>query len=191
MARRLFTEAALLLSELFPKVVCAALPSNHGQWRRGKDVLGRPGDDFGLENLTTIADAFALNPALGHVDFVIPSVWEETLALDVNGVILAAHHGHQANRPEGIPLWWAKQVHGGQPGADADILLTAHFHHLRVQPSGRSAHTGKAKWWIQSPTLDNGSDWYRLKAGEDSDPALLTFVVGKDEPNHWSRLELL
>lgn len=187
-ARRLFTDAALRLARMFPKVVCAAVPSNHGQWRRGKDRLGRPGDDFGLETLTTIADAFALNESLGHVSFVIPDVWEETLVLDVNGTILAVHHGHQANRPDGVPLWWAKQVHGGQPGADADILLTGHFHHLRVQPSGRSAHTAKAKWWIQAPTLDNGSDWFRLKAGDDSDPALLTFVVDKDG---WSRLELL
>lgn len=188
-ARRLFTEAALRLAKLFPTVVCAAVPSNHGQWRRGKDQLGRPGDDFGLETLTTVADAFALNSgALGHVSFVIPSIWEETLALDINGTILAVHHGHQVTRPDGIPLWWAKQVHGGQPGSDADILLTGHFHHLRVQPSGRSVQTGRAKWWLQAPTLDNGSDWFRLKAGDDTDPALMTFVV---DGNGWSRLELL
>lgn len=187
-ARRLYTEAALRLARIFPKVTCVAVPSNHGAWRRGKDHLGRPGDDFGLEMLTAVADAFALNDALSHVDFVIPDVWQETVALDVHGTILAVSHGHQVNRPEQLPLWWAKQVHGGQPAADADVLLTGHFHHLRVQPSGRSVHTGRAKWWIQAPTLDNGSDWFRLKAGDDSDPALLTFVV---DGNGWSRLELL
>ncbi len=187
-ARRLYTEAALRLAKLFPKVTCVGVPSNHGAWRRGKDYLGRPGDDFGIEMLTTVADAFSLNEALAHVTFVVPDVWQETVSLDVNGTILAVHHGHQATRPDGIPQWWAKQVFGGQPAADADILLTGHFHHLRVQPAGRSAHTDRPRWRIQAPTLDNGSDWFRLKAGDDSDPALLTFVVDGDG---WSDLRLL
>jgi hypothetical protein len=187
-ARRLFTEFALRLAKLFPKVTCVGVPSNHGAWRRGKDHLGRPGDDFGLEMLTSVADAFSLNDALSHVNFVVPDVWQETVSLDINGTILAVHHGHQANRPDGIPQWWAKQVFGGQPAADADILLTGHFHHLRVQPAGRTVQPDRARWWIQAPTLDNGSDWYRLKSGDDTDPALLTFVV---DGRGWSRLELL
>lgn len=187
-ARRLFTEAALRLAKMYPALTCVGVPSNHGAWRRGKDYLGRPGDDFGLEMLTSVADAFSLNDDLSHVNFVVPDVWQETVALDVNGTILAVHHGHQANRPDGVPAWWAKQVFGAQPAADADILLTGHFHHLRVQPAGRTAQPDRARWWIQAPTLDNGSDWYRLKAGDDTDPALLTFVVDGDG---WSRLELL
>lgn len=188
-ARRLFTEAAIRLAKTHSKVVCASIPSNHGRWRRGKDVLGKPGDDYGIETLVAVADAFALNPeAFGHVSFVVPESWEETIALDVYGTILALAHGHQVNRPEQVPQWWAKQVHGGQPGADADVLLTGHFHHVRVQPTGRSAHTGRAKWWIQAPTLDNGSDWFRLRAGDDSDPALMTFTV---DANGWDGLKLL
>src|SRR5690606_10652646 len=94
--RRLFTEAALRLAKLHPAMVVAAVPSNHGRWRRGKGNLGRPGDDYGIEILTSVADAFALNPdALGHVRFVVPEVWDETIALDVHGTILAAAHGHQ------------------------------------------------------------------------------------------------
>lgn len=187
-ARRLYTDAALRLARLFPQVTCVGVPSNHGAWRRGKDALGRPGDDFGLEMLTSVADAFGLTTALDHVNFVLPGNWDETVALDVHGTILAVTHGHQVNRPERIPEWWAKQVHGGQPAADADILLTGHFHHLRAQPSGRSVHTGRAKWWLQAPTLDNGSDWYRLKAGDDSDPGLLTFTV---DAQGWDNLKIL
>jgi hypothetical protein len=188
-ARRLFTEAAIRLARTHPRVVCAAVPSNHGRWRRGKDALGRPGDDYGLETLVAVADAFALNPvAFGHVSFVVPDVWEESIALDIHGTILAVAHGHQVNSPDRIPQWWAGQVHGGQPAADADILLTGHFHHLRVQPTGHSAHTGRAKWWMQAPTLDNASDWYRLRSGADSDPALMVFTV---DHNGWDGLKLL
>lgn len=189
LARRLFTEAALRLARLHPAMTVAAVPSNHGRWRRGKGNLGRPGDDYGIEILTQVADAFALNPdALGHVRFVVPEVWDETIALDIHGTILAVAHGHQASNPDRIPQWWANQVHGGQPAADADILLTAHFHHLRVQPTGRNPHSGRSKWWFQAPTLDNGSDWFRLKSGSDSDPGLLTFTV---DAEGWSNLEVL
>jgi hypothetical protein len=33
--------------------------------------------------------------------------------------------------------------------------------------------------------LDNGSDWYRNKAGDDSDPGLLVFAI--DEQGYNSR----
>lgn len=189
LARRLFTECAMRLAKLHSKVIVTGVPSNHGAWRRGKGSLGKPLDDFGIETVVAVADAFALNPqAFGHVSFVLPGEWEETLALDVHGTILSIAHGHQVNRPENLALWWAKQVHGGQPTADADILLTGHFHHLRVQETGRSAHTGRSKWIIQAPTLDNGSDWYRHRSGETSEPALLTFVVNADG---WSEMKRL
>lgn len=189
LARRLFTECAMRLAKTHSKVVVAGVPSNHGAWRRGKGSLGKPLDDFGIETVVAVADAFALNPqAFGHVSFVLPGEWEETLALDIHGTILSIAHGHQVNRPEGLALWWAKQVHGGQPCADADILLTGHFHHLRVQETGMSAHTGRSKWIIQAPTLDNGSDWYRHRSGESSTPAMLTFVV---DAEGWHDLHLL
>jgi hypothetical protein len=189
-ARRILTEFVVRLARAHAnQVVVTAVPSNHGRWRRGKNTLGTPKDDFGLENLTAVADACALNPeAFGHVSFVVPDSWEESLALDIHGTVLGVVHGHQSTRPDGIPLWWAKQTHGGQPVADADILLTGHFHHLRVQSSGRSAVTKRSKWWIQAPTVDNGSDWFRIQSGEDSDPGLLAFTVHADG---WEGLTIL
>lgn len=188
-ARRIFTEFVVRMAKIHPRVVVAGIPSNHGRWRRGKDNLGKSGDDFGIETLVAVSDAFALNPdAFGHVSFVVPDPWQESMALDIHGTILALAHGHQVTNPDRVPQWWANQVHGGQPAADADILLTGHFHCLRVQPTGRSAHTGRAKWWIQAPTLDNGSDWFRVKAGADSDPGLLTFTV---DANGWDGLKVL
>lgn len=185
--RRLFTEAALRLAKIFPRVICAGVPSNHGAWRKGKDYLGKAGDDFGIEVLTSVADAFALNPSLNHVAFVVPESHEETLALDLNGTILGIAHGHRAAKPDGVPAWWGRQTHGGQPLASADILLTGHFHSLRVQTSGWSAHHDRAKYWIQAPSLDGGSSWYRHRAGEDSEPGLLTFIVDQDG---WDSLKI-
>jgi hypothetical protein len=188
-ARRIFTEFVVRLAKLHPNVVVSGVPSNHGRWRRGKDALGKSGDDFGIETIVAVADACALNPdAFGHVSFVVPDVHDETVAFDMYGTVLAVAHGHQVTSPDRIPQWWAGQVHGGQPAAHADILLTGHFHYLRVQATGRSAHTGRSKWAIQAPTLDGGSDWYRAKAGHDSDPGLLTFTV---DASGWDNLKVL
>lgn len=177
-ARRLFTEAVTRWSKYAGRVVVTGVPSNHARWRRGKGSLGRSGDDFGLETLTAVHDALQLaGDAYAHVHFVIPDPWEESLTLDVNGLAVGVVHGHQVRNPDAFPKWWAGQQHGAQPLAQADLVLTGHFHHLRVQPTGRSVHSGRSKWWIQAPTLDNGSSWWRHASGDDSDPGLLTFLV--------------
>src|SRR5690606_10993169 len=48
--------ARVILTEIVTRVAArhgctrvATVPSNHGAWRRGKDRLGRPSDDFGIE----------------------------------------------------------------------------------------------------------------------------------------------
>ena len=172
-------EAVKTLARTHGSVIMAGVGSNHCRWRSGKGALGLPGDDWGIFALKQIRKALAMNPdRFGHVSVVWPDKHEETLALDVAGTIVGLAHGHQVNNPDQIPLWWAKQTHGGQALADADILLTGHFHHLRIQPTGQNRHTGRSKWWLQAPTQDNGSDWWRQGAGgSDSDPGLLIFTV--------------
>jgi hypothetical protein len=123
-----------------------------------------------------------------HLDVVIPQRHDETLALDVCGQIVGLAHGHQVARPNNVPDWWSRQTHGGQPIADADILVTGHFHHLRVEPVGRNPHTNRSRWWLQAPTLDNGSDWFRHHKGYDSDPGMLVFTVTRDG---WDGLRIL
>lgn len=165
-----------LLAKYGP-VDAVAVPSNHGSWRDGKQSLGRPSDDWGITiqaRLEHSAELVGL-PVVFHS----PGDWDESVALDVRGARLGVHHGHQASCDQ-MPKWWAGQQHGAQATADADILLTGHYHHLRVQPTGRSQRTGKSKWWLQAPTLDNGSDWFRNKSGDDSDPGLLVFEVDDD-----------
>jgi hypothetical protein len=49
-----------------------------------------------------------------------------------------------------------------------------------VEPTGRNPYTGRSKWWLQAPTADAGSDWFRNLAGDDSDPGILTFDITDD-----------
>ena len=165
-----------LLAEFGP-VDSLAVPSNHGAWRSGKNILGKPTDDWGIhvhKRLSERATDTGL-PIVHH----FPEEWNESLTFDVRGTIIGLHHGHQA--PEaGMTKWWAEQQHGGQPLARAHVLLTGHYHNLRIRPSGRDAETGRAKWHLQAPTLDNGSSWWRNKSGDDSDPGLLVFRIDEN-----------
>ncbi len=162
----------------FGPVTVAAVGSNHSAWRRGKDVLGRPGvDDWGIvihKQVAKICREVGLD-----VTWTFPADYDETLVVDVRGTGVGLAHGDQF-QPRRAPEWWAKQVHGGQPLAAADILLTGHYHHLLLEPSGRNPYTGRQKWHVQLPTVDNGSDWFRARAGEDSDAAMVVFDITDD-----------
>jgi hypothetical protein len=165
----------------------ATVPSNHGAWRKGKDRLGRPGDDFGIMTHRSIARVMEVS-GRDDVGFVIPDPWSEALAIQVRGAVVGMAHGHQVSKPDGVPDWWARQTHGGGPLAAASILITGHFHHLRVQSTG--SIDGRDRWWLQAPTLDNGSAWFRNgSGGSDSEAGLLTFTIGDD--GRWDGMHLL
>lgn len=166
-----------LLAKYTGNVTAAAIGSNHCQWRRGKDRLGNPLDDWGIHIQRQLA---LLAQETGTpVKFFEPQPYDESLALPVYDEVIGLVHGHQANRPEGIISWWRGQAHGEQAVTEATILVTGHFHHVRVTETGRK--NGRSRWWIQCPTLDNGSDWFRQTSGEDSDPGLLVFTLTEGE----------
>lgn len=180
LAGTLEQEFISLLAQTHDKVTVGGVPSNHAAWRKGKDVLGRPSDDWGLFLLKQIEKAYKLAPeAYGHVEFRYPGEWEKSLSIPVQGLDIGLVHGEDSTLAQ-MENWWAKQVHGNSPIADADILITAHYHTLGLKPSGRSRKNGKQKYWIATPTLDNGSDWWANKSGSDSDPGLMAFVVDSE-----------
>ena len=158
----------------FAEVDVLSIPSNHCAWRRdGKMLAGKPTDDWGLhisKRLERLNEEAEL-----PVAFHRPNDWEETLQFDIRGTRLGLAHGHQVNNPDQIKNWWAKMTHSGV--LNVDILVTGHFHFASLRPSGRDHATGKSRWHIQAPTLDNGSAWVRNKFGEDGDPALAVFRI--------------
>jgi hypothetical protein len=167
------------LCALVPDVTYASVGSNHCQWRVQKQVVGTPTDDWGVfigRQLARLAGELKL-----PVRFFEPHTHDESLTLEVFGHRIGLIHGHQASRPEGFPDFWRKATFGNLPIASANICVTGHFHHLRLQELGTDA-TGRSRFWIQSATLDNGSGWYKRTSGEDSQPGLVTFVVEQDKP---------
>ncbi|WP_229890662.1 hypothetical protein [Streptomyces mashuensis] len=181
--RRITFEGLDRLAGRFDRVVAATCGSNHGRVRRGREAVGPPSDDWGIEVMSQIADAYAHNPdSYGHVSFVVPERWRETVSLNVAGTTVGLAHGHQYARPEKASDWWRSQSFGRQAIADAAILITGHFHHFRA------TQLGAGRLHIQAPTLDNGSDWYTARSGEVSSTGLLVFSVG---PDGWDHLRLL
>lgn len=154
-----------------------AVPSNHTAWRRGKQQLGRPSDDLGLQVHRFVEREVRAGGL--DVSWSFPAPFDESVTLDVSGTVLGLVHGNQFGPGRAID-WWGRQTHGGQPVGAADILLSGHYHHLTVIPTGRNPYTGRSKWWLQAPTLDNGSDWFRNVQGDDSDPGLLVFDITPD-----------
>lgn len=154
--------------------------SNHCQWRVNKQKIGTGLDDWGVHigrALARLSDEVGL-----PVKFYEPAEWDESLVHDVFGDNfhrLGLFHGHQANRPEGIPNWIQAQQLGNQPVSAATLFLTGHFHFLSVREMGNTERN-TSRYWVQSKTLDNGSSWYRTTAGAgDSDPGLVVIPLTK------------
>jgi hypothetical protein len=158
-------------------VTYASVGSNHCQWRVSKQTVGKPVDDWGIFIVKQLRK-LSTEVGLG-VEFLIPSDYDESLAFDAFGDkfhIVGLFHGHQANRPDGVPAWLDKQVAGLQPLQNFTVAVSGHFHHTRIQQLGQ-AHNGGSRWWVQASTSDNSSDWYRLRSGQDSSTGVTAFEL--------------
>ena len=161
----------------YAPVVYLSVGSNHCQWRVNKQRVGKTLDDWGIHIGRTLA---RLTKEVGlPITFYEPAQHDESLAYDIWGDkfhILGLWHGHQSPRPDAVPTWWRQQAFGKQPIHAATIGVSGHFHHLRVLELG-STPRGTSRFWVQASTLDNGSNWWRTTAGEDSQPGLVCFAL--------------
>jgi hypothetical protein len=161
----------------FAKVEVAAVPSNHSSWRRGKQSLGKPADDFGLYVHREVGK---VSKAAGYdVQWHFPEPYDETVCVDLFGTPVGGVHGNQFGPGRAVE-WWQAQTFGSQAITKADILLTGHYHTFGSHVAGINAFTGRERMWLGCPTVDPGSDWYRAIRGRDSLPATLVFDVSEE-----------
>jgi hypothetical protein len=158
-----------------PKVAVKVVGGNHGEEREAGKSNTDFGDNVDVAVIEDIAYAYSLNPdRYPHVTFAIPND-DLTLTFEHAGTVVGLAHGHQAGFGSGDPRtkihnWWKGQMDGQLPIGDADILVTAHYHHPWVIQRGARTHFG-------CPALDGGSDWFRNQTGQDAPPSTLSFVV--------------
>jgi len=179
--------AASLMFELIKRmskyapITYGSVASNHCQNRFMGQQVGAVGlDDWGIviaQQLRRLTTEIGMD-----VDYLIPQPQDEGFAFEYGVNTIGVVHGHQASRPEGIKKWWMAAQFGSQWASAVDCLITAHFHHLRIEELGQR-HDGRgSKFWVQCPTSDAGSDWYRRISGQDSTTGILTIELDKHTP---------
>jgi predicted phosphodiesterase len=169
--RRLLLHMVKTFAPLAPRVIVPCVPGNHDEAVRvGNSMATTYTDSFALDAASAVADALADHPDYKHVSFVFPKYDTLTVTLDICGTVVGLAHGHQC-RGKAID-WWKNMAHGQQDIGVATLLLTGHYHHLRIEQSGR-------KTWMQAPALDGGSTWFENSTGQAAPAGMLTMLVGK------------
>lgn len=175
-ARRLLLAQVKALAPLVDRLVVPVINGNHDEATR--QVVTDPADGWNVEIASAVQDICAENPELAHVEFRYPSSGHQTLTIDINGTMLGMFHGHQAS-PNNTLKYLAQQAAGQTALGGADIWISGHFHNFRTMDIGE-------RLWVQAPTTDPGSEWFRDRAGMESKPGLLTMVIGGEyEPREF------
>lgn len=173
--RRLILKYIDALLGLVDRIVCVAVPGNHGENRNGDGkayTTFTDNDDLAVfESVAEILDA---NPErYSSVSVMLADGLSATV--DMAGVLVGIAHMHQGRQgswpQQKVENWWAGHALGRSHVADADILVTAHYHHFMCSES-----TGRT--WFQVPAQDPGSAWFREGTGRHSPSGMLTFCVG-------------
>lgn len=177
-ARALLTKAILRWGPLFDRVRVAGVAGNHGEKRKKGKAYTSFTDNTDLEVIEGVAEAFRLAERTG-VDFILGNGPDPlTAILEVNGWSYGMIHGHVTGpgaTPEAKVYNWYKSMSAQkQPIGHVDCLVTGHFHHYRAADLG-------GLWFMQSPSLDGGSEWYAATGGGWSDPGMLTWAVYPDQ----------
>lgn len=184
--RRLMMHQLGKYAGLAYKIIIPVLPGNHDEAVR--EQIMPVHDSWAIEGASAVADWCDGRPGYEHVQFVFPEPGELGITLDVgtpeHPYVVSFHHGHSASSPAGIIPWWKGQAHGRQHAGRADMLVTAHFHSLRVE------HTGGNRTWLQIPALDGGSEWYRHRSGEDGVSGIVSVDITPGQGQGWRNLSV-
>lgn len=173
--RRHLVELLQRWARYTPRLVVTCVPGNHGENRIGGKAFTSFGDNDDVAVFEQVSEIFGFNDSYGHVEFHIP---EDDLHVvqDIAGTKVAFVHGHQFTSGTAIGekahKWWSGQMVGRLPPGDADVLVSAHYHHhQRMDRGGRV--------WMQCPALDGGSKWFTQRTGQRDKPGTLTFTIGQ------------
>lgn len=165
--RRVLLEWVKAFAPLTDSLIIPVVPGNHDETIR--HVLTDPMDSWQVEIVQQVLDICAENPALAHVQGRFPDNDHSTLTVDLSGTMVGFAHGHQSRD---AAKWWQSQAMGRTPVGQAEVLMTAHYHHYKVSNVGPNLH-------VQIPAMDGGSPWWRDRAGLDSPTGIVSMVVGE------------
>ena len=167
-ARRLLMAQIKAFAPLCEKLIVPVVNGNHDEVTR--QVVADPSDGWNVEIASAVQDACAENPELSHIEFRFPDKDHQTLAVDINGVVLGLFHGHQTGKD--VVKYLSGQAAGQTALGMADLWISGHYHNFKTMDIGH-------RLWIQAPTTDPGSAWFRDRQGMDSPTGILSLVIGE------------
>ena len=181
--RRLVFHMLATLAPYADRVLVLCVPGNHDEPTRVRQLASR--DSHAVDAISAVQDQLSMDPdRYGHIDFLYPPGFDDlSVAVEVNGVVLGATHGHVLAGPDKAGTWLAGQALGKQPIGQADLLLVGHHHTF----SARDVGGGRSV--VAAPALDNGSQWWSTKRGVESMSGVLSFELTQQQP-FWSRMEM-
>lgn len=168
-ARRLLMAQIKAFAPLADKIIVPVVNGNHDEVTR--QVSADPADGWNVEIASAVQDACAENEALSHVEFRFPEKSHQTLAVNICGTMLGLFHGHQAGRD--VMKYLSEQAAGQTALGMCDVWISGHYHSFKAMDIG-------GRFWVQAPTTDPGSAWFRDRHGLESPPGVLTMVIGGD-----------
>jgi predicted phosphodiesterase len=186
-ARRMMVYAIKELLPMFDETLICFIGGNHGEFRQNKKSNTTFGDNKDVMLAEELYDIFKANPIYkDRIKFVIPEN-ELSVTLEIDGVVCTLIHGHQArsggtNAQAKAKKWLADQSLSRSGIADSDILLMGHYHFF-------SAFETSDRLIVQAPTLDNGSEWFENTSGDQSNPGILTMIIGGEKK--WSHIRII
>ena len=168
-ARRLLMAQIKAFAPLADSVIVPVVNGNHDEVTR--QVSADPSDGWNVDIASAVQDACAENDALAHVQFRFPEKSHQTLAIDICGTMLGLFHGHQTGT--NVLKYLSEQSAGQTALGMCDIWISGHYHNFKSMDIG-------GRFWVQAPTTDPGSAWWRDRHGLESPPGVLTMVIGGD-----------
>ena len=167
-ARRLLMAQIKAFAPLCDRLLVPVVNGNHDEVTRQVHV--DPSDGWNVEIASAVQDACAENDNLSHVEFRFPEKSHQTLAVEVCGTMLGLFHGHQTGT--NVMKYLQEQSAGQTALGMCDVWVSGHYHNFRCMDIGE-------RLWLQAPTVDPGSAWFRDRHGLESPPGILTMVIGE------------
>lgn len=167
-----------LLAPLFETVRVVVVPGNHGEHRiTGNRTEIGDNDDLLVFEMAQVG--CANDPRFKHVSFEIASK-EISIATNIRGWVYGITHGDVYGRGSGTGVrnkvfnWFKTMAANRHPVGASDVLLTHHFHHDAMEDWGNTL-------WVQNPTIDGGSHYFKEYSGHETRPGMNSWVVTESE----------
>jgi hypothetical protein len=167
-----------VLAPQFKKVRVVVVPGNHGENRLGGSRT-EIGDNDDLLVFEMAELACKNDSRFKHVSFEI-SENDVSMTTQILGWTYGMTHGDVYGKTGGSGVrnkvfnWFKTMAANRHPVGASDVLVTHHFHHDAQEDWGNTL-------WVQCPTIDGGSHYFKEFSGHDTKPGMATWVVTKNE----------